>query len=62
MKEHRDSVSRPNKLFLNLFYEVLPRKFILLKILLLIVEYRGRSGWSPDKSPRRISEEMTRVL
>lgn len=44
MKELRNSMSIPDKLFPNPLYDSLSKKFILLKIQLLIIEYKGGLG------------------
>lgn len=43
MKELRDSMSVPDKLFSNSFYDAVSKTFVLLKIKLLIIDYRGGS-------------------
>lgn len=51
-----------DKLFFNLFYDSLFKKFILLKIQLFIIEYEGGLGQNLGKFLRIISKEMIRML
>lgn len=62
MKELRDSMSVPDKLFSNLFCDGVSKTFVVLTIQFLIIDYKGGLGWNPGKSLRKVSKEMARML